>query len=259
MLMGHSYLWDAEMWRPQIDVLKNSFRCIVPDLWGHGSSGPLTESTAIADLADDYWQLMQALGIDRFAVVGLSVGGMWGTELALAHPNAVTSLAMLGTYLGPEPAATQQRYLGMLGSIRAGGQIIAAIADVVLPLFFSPATLAGDSPLPARFRRHLIDMPPEQIPSIVALGETIFTRADRLAALAELQMPVFVMVGADDKSRPPAESREMAGIIPDSQLRIILRAGHVANLEEPELISRELYRFLRGEFASRHRGQGSQC
>ena len=41
LLLGHSYLWDAAMWAPQIDALSRQYRVIVPDLWGHGASGAL--------------------------------------------------------------------------------------------------------------------------------------------------------------------------------------------------------------------------
>ncbi len=247
VLFGHSFLWDREMWRPQIDALKPCFRCIVPDLWGHGESDNLTAAPdGITSIADDHWQLMQSLGIDEFSIVGLSIGGMWGLELALAYPAAVRRLVVMDSYLGAEPPETQRRYLGMLSSIRAGGCILDAIADAVVPLIFSPYTIAAGSPMVASFHRHLVEMPSERIPTIAAVGETIFTRPDRLDALAHLTQPVFVMVGADDASRPPPESREMANAIPRAELRIILRAGHVANLEAPDLVSRELHRFLSG-------------
>ena len=52
VLLGHSYLWDAAMWAPQIDALSRSYRVIVPDLWGHGASGapPDGTGTGMADL-----------------------------------------------------------------------------------------------------------------------------------------------------------------------------------------------------------------
>lgn len=41
LLFGHSYLWDSTMWRQQLAALRTSYRCLVPDLWGHGQSAPL--------------------------------------------------------------------------------------------------------------------------------------------------------------------------------------------------------------------------
>ncbi|MFP3710763.1 alpha/beta fold hydrolase, partial [Paraburkholderia sp. SIMBA_009] len=92
----HSYLWDAAMWAPQIDALSSRYRVIVPDLWGHGASGPLPEGTqTLDDLAEHASALLDALEIDACAVVGLSVGGMWGARLALREPRRVRSLVLM--------------------------------------------------------------------------------------------------------------------------------------------------------------------
>lgn len=72
--------------------------------------------------------LLDALKIDRCAVVGLSVGGMWGAELALREPERVSALIMLDTDLGAEPEATRQRYFQMLDAIAALGAIPAPSA-----------------------------------------------------------------------------------------------------------------------------------
>lgn len=90
VLLGHSYLWDALMWRPQIEALSRQYRVIAPALWGHGGSGPMPAATDdLRALARHHLALMDVLGLDRFTIVGLSVGGMWGAELALLTPERV--------------------------------------------------------------------------------------------------------------------------------------------------------------------------
>ena len=85
ILFGHSYFWSSEMWRPQLDVLSKEFRCIAVDLWDHGKSGHLPASAyTIEKMAQDYIKLMDYLKIAEFAIVGLSVGGMWGVHVAFA-------------------------------------------------------------------------------------------------------------------------------------------------------------------------------
>lgn len=79
VLLGHSYLFDRDMWSPQIAALAKHYRVIAPDLWGHGDAPALPSRVGnLQDLARDNLKLMDSLGINKFAVVGLSVGGMWG-------------------------------------------------------------------------------------------------------------------------------------------------------------------------------------
>ena len=59
LLFGHSYLCDAKMWAPQIEHLSKQYRCVVPDLWGHGESDTLPESThSLRDISQQMLQLM---------------------------------------------------------------------------------------------------------------------------------------------------------------------------------------------------------
>lgn len=245
VLFGHSYLWDAEMWRPQVEELSRTYRCIVPELWGHGRSDALPEIPySIEALAGDHMALIDALGIDRFAVVGLSVGGMWGTHLALMDPGRVRALVLMDTFTGPEPPGARSRYFGMLDMVEQAGAIPAPLADSILPLFFSPDTLEKRPELVSGFRESLLSIPPVRIPSIVALGRAIFSRRSILERSAAIGVPVLIAVGGDDRARPPDEARAMAEVMQNARLEVIPRAGHVCNLEQPGKVTAILGDFL---------------
>lgn len=245
VLFGHSYLWDSSMWEPQIKELSASYRCIVPDLWGHGRSDPPPQSPySIEALAEDAWELAQALKLERFAVVGLSVGGMWAVHLALAHPEAVAALVLMDTYVGPEPKESAARYFQMIGMVEKLGRIPPQMLDALLPLFFSPATLQRSPKFVEEFRSQLTSIPPERIPGILALGKGIFSRNSVLERLGEIKAPTLIIVGKDDRSRPPHEAQKMAELIPGARLEIIPDAGHISNLEKPEEVTALLKAFL---------------
>ena len=245
LLFGHSYLWNAGMWQSQVAALASSYRCIVPELWGHGRSAAAPAIPAsVEELAADMWNFTQELGLDQFAVVGLSVGGMWGAHLALDHPDAVVALVLMDTFLGPEPAETQARYFGMLDVVAQNGGIPAPMLDAIVPLFFSPVTMQQQPALVERFKTDLLAFTAEQIPSIVALGRGIFSRASQLTRLPTINAPTLMIVGADDRSRPPHEAQEMAALIPGSALEVIADAGHISNLEQPERVTAILTQFL---------------
>lgn len=246
ILFGHSYLWDAAMWAPQVQALSSSYRCIVPELWGHGRSDPPPVSPCpVERLAGDHWELVTALGLESLALIGLSVGGMWGLHLALEHPQAVKALVLMDTFVGPEPEETHHRYFKMLDMVEQAGTIPAPLIEAIVPLFFSPVTIQHNPALVNRFRESLASLSKEQTPGIVSIGRGIFSRTSLLDRLGEIQIPTLIVVGSDDRSRPPHEARQMAEMIPNARLEIIEEAGHVSNLEQPERVTALLQAFLR--------------
>jgi len=245
LLFGHSYLWDRRMWEPQVAALSRSYRCIVPDLWAHGQSDPPPEAPyAIEAMAEDHWALTQALGLERFAVIGLSVGGMWGAHLTLNHPEAVAALVLMDTYVGPEPEETRTRYFGMMDMVEKAGAIPPPIQEAIVPLFFSSVTVQKKPDLVNRFKSALASIPAERVPGVLTIGRAIFSRRSVLERLDEIRVPTLVIVGDEDRSRPPHEAEEMAQAIPGARLEVIPEAGHISNLEQPERVTALLEAFL---------------
>ncbi|OPA92150.1 2-succinyl-6-hydroxy-2,4-cyclohexadiene-1-carboxylate synthase [Pseudomonas fluorescens] len=245
VLLGSSYLWDRDMWAPQITALSQKYRVIVPELWGHGESGPLPVSTrSLDDLARQTLALLDHLDIEHINLVGLSVGGMWGARLALLAPERVNSLVLMDTYLGAEPEATRQYYFSLFNMIEDAGAIPAPLLDVIAPIFFRPG-IDRVSALYQDFRQALQAFPRERLlDSIVPLGRLIFSREDILAQLSRLDADTTqVMCGEQDKPRPPEESREMAELI-GCELILIPEAGHICARENPDFVNEALLTFL---------------
>ena len=245
VLLGQSYLWDQHMWAPQIAALSQQYRVIVPELWGHGESGPLPAQTrTLDDLARQALALLDHLEIAQVNLVGLSVGGMWAAPLALLAPERVNSLVLMDTYLGAEPEATREQYFALLGAIEAAGAIPDALLDIIVPIFFRPG-IDHDSALYQDFRQSLRDFPKDRLlQSIVPLGRLIFGRGDALENLSRLNADTtLVMCGNEDQPRPPAEAQEMADLI-GCDLVLIPDAGHISSRENPDFVNEALLTFL---------------
>ncbi len=240
ILFGHSYLWTAQMWRPQIDFFKSQFRCIVPDLWGHGQSSALNETEySVKQIAEDYHALMHTLGFEEYAVVGLSVGGMWGTQLALSYPNHVRALVIMDSYVGAEPNETLQNYLQLINKVESDGRFTPEMINNVVPLFFSPETLKNGVPIVQQFKNDLAQIAENKIKTITTIGRGIFNRQSLLGQLSKITIPTAVMVGEHDIPRPPKEAHEMAQRL-NTEPHVIKNAGHISNLEQPELVNQVL-------------------
>jgi len=246
VVLGHGYLLDASLWRPQIEVLAARYRVIVPELWGHGGSGSLPPQTRdMGDIAQQHLELLDRLGVDRFALVGLSAGGMWGAELALRAPDRLSGLALLGTFVGPEPAQLRDRYHGMQGMVEQTGEFPEPLLDALVPLYFSADFQARHPDIPAAFRAALRGWSRARLlDSLIPFGRMIFDRRDALPELQEFPFPVVVMTGAADRLRSVQEGRLMA-----EQLRCpfleIPEAGHLCSLEAPEVVTRHLEDLLK--------------
>ncbi|MEG3025470.1 MAG: alpha/beta fold hydrolase, partial [Aeromonas sp.] len=208
LLFGHSYLWDSAMWAPQIEALKGHYRCIVPDLWGHGDSDPVPAGACTLEtLARDHLALLDALGIEEFVLVGLSIGGMWGVELARMAPTRLKGLVLMDTFVGWEPQIPCERYLAMLAAIEQVGSLPAPIIEQVAPLFFAHQP---DAALMDSFKASLAAWPADKVASLVAVGRSFVTREDRMEWLEEITVPSLVMTGCEDKARPVLEGYLMA-------------------------------------------------
>ncbi|MFA7944837.1 alpha/beta fold hydrolase [Pseudomonas brenneri] len=245
VLLGQSYLWDHQMWAPQIEALSQHYRVIVPELWGHGKSGPLPSQTrSMNDLARQMLSLLDHLNIAKVNLVGLSVGGMWGAPLALLAPERINSLVLMDTYLGAEPNATREKYFALLNAIEAAGAIPEPLLDIIVPIFFRPG-IDPTCALYQDFRQSLREFRRERLlDSIVPLGRLIFGREDALEGLCRLPADTtLVMCGNEDQPRPPAETKEIAGLIGCPWV-LIPDAGHISSRENPEFVNGALLTFL---------------
>lgn len=242
VLLGHSYLFDKTMWSPQMTALAKQFRVIVPDLWGHGESPALPAGkSTMADLAADHLQIMDALGIEEFAIVGLSVGGMWGAELAAMAPERVKALMLIDTFVGSETDEAREKYFAMLNAIDAAGTLPPPLLEYVVSQFYSHNADPSDV---QALKARLGTLSAEQLrESIVPLGKLIFGRPDRMAMLEKISCPVQVATGELDLPRPPLEGQLMAEKV-GCEFSLIPSAAHISNRENPEFVTPLIIDFL---------------
>ncbi|WP_038183838.1 alpha/beta fold hydrolase [Vibrio rhizosphaerae] len=247
LLFGHSYLWNSQMWQPQVAALSQNYRCIVPDLWSHGQSDAAPDGVhSLKDYAEHMLALMDHLAIESFSVIGLSVGGMWGSELALLAPERVKALVLMDTFIGLEPEVMHAKYFAMLDAAIATQSFPESIIPQVVPMFFSDHTLQ-QRPEPefvTAFRTFLMTTSGPQVVDIARIGKIVFDRRDLLDDIHHLELPVLIMVGEQDKPRPVLESYLMQDAIAGSQLIVIPQAGHISNLEQPEFVTQALQGFF---------------
>jgi aminoacrylate hydrolase len=219
-------------WRPQVDALSARYHTITSDNRGLGRSSVGHDVLTIERMAADALAIADAERIDRFHVVGHSMGGLIAQHVAVTARPRVISLSLLCTFgNGKDGASLPPRM--MLHAIRTrvgtrGMRRRAMLALVVAPERLAAADrdrLASD--LAALFGHDLADQPPivmKQLKSMSAYGAT--RGLDTLAGL-----PTLVVSGAHDLIARPALGRALADAIPGARYVEFADAGHALPIE----------------------------
>jgi pimeloyl-ACP methyl ester carboxylesterase len=228
------------MFEDLVAALSDSYHIINLDQHGHGQSGsrgPLT----LEEMAEDFAALIDAMGLGAVHWAGLSMGGMVGLRLALAHPERIKSLILMDTSSRPEMAERMENYLYLAEMIRSGRA--EAVADAVLRFFFAPSTFKERPDLIAQYRAKLTSERANE--AIYQAAMAVFNRSDITEELAHISAPALVIVGQDDIATPPDRSELLAERLPNARLVKIPDAGHMSATERPDLVAEAIRDFLR--------------
>lgn len=237
LLLWHSLLCDGGMWRLVRDRLAERFRVINVDGPGHGRSALVRRRFSLEDCAEAAEAVLDALGVERAHVAGLSWGGMMAMRLALASPERVDKLALLDTSAAPEVLKKRPSYHAMTVVARRFGAI-APLIDRIEPIFFTKHSVRNRRDVVDPFREHLARMDPQSLGH--AVDAVIFDREDLRPHLSRISAPTLVIVGAQDVATPVERAREIAEGIPGAELEVVADAAHLSVLERPEPIVKRL-------------------
>lgn len=237
VLFLHGLGWDNALWWPFVERYLDRFDVICPDTRGHGASGKPPGPYSIALFAEDMLGLLDALGLARVAVVGLSQGGMTAQVMATRAPQRVAALAAVATSGRMDPAASANMEDRIRASREAGPEAAARIAARSI---FSDAFLARMPGYLDAFIAWRVAMDAAAQEAAMRAG----TGYDVLPDLPKLRMPVLVVAGAVDRLIPPAASRAIAGAAPGAQYVEIPESGHMIAVEQPAALAAALDPFL---------------
>jgi pimeloyl-ACP methyl ester carboxylesterase len=232
---------DHLAWGFQLRTFAERYRVIAFDNRGAGQTDAPDAPYTIPMMAEDTRGLMDALGVDRAHVLGVSMGGMIAQELALRHPDRVRSLHLGCTLARPD------RYGHACGAAwreaRTHLTPEAALRLVALWLF-APATYNERPEFVEQLLRNALANPyPQSLTGFLRQQDAIGLH-DTLDRLDTIRCPTLVSVAEDDVLVPPRFSRELAARIPGAELRVIEGAGHVYFWERPETFNALCLDFL---------------
>jgi pimeloyl-ACP methyl ester carboxylesterase len=245
-VLVHGFGGAKEDFADHVDALAACYRVVFFDHRGHGESdGPDRVGAYSLDrLAADTLQVADALGIDRFRLLGHSMGGMVARRVVLGHPERVDALILMDTSSGPVPGLDPE-LIDLAASIA-----IEQGKDTLKPLLDEAATL--ETPSHQRLLRErpgyqeFVDYKWTALSGVMwgAIARDISQQPDQLRDLAAVSCPTLVIVGAQDRPFFDA-SHAIAAAIPDARLVVVPDAGHSPQFENPPVWFDALDTFLR--------------
>jgi len=236
LIFSNSLATDLSLWDGQVAHLRDHFRILRYNQRGHGASSVPAQPCTFAALAADVIALMDHLGITRASLVGVSMGAVTMLTVAASHPQRVERvLACDGQWAAPTGAA--EAWQARIDSAEASG--MAALVEPTAARWFKAPFMARPSPALEHVRRMIGATPPGGFIQCARALQAYDLR-DQIGAI---EVPCMLLVGAEDGSLPGV-MRRMADVIPGARYAEVAAAGHLPNLEQPELFNAAAASFL---------------
>jgi 3-oxoadipate enol-lactonase len=210
------------MWRDVVPVLAAQRRVLAYDLRGHGHAASAPKPFTLHRLAADLGALLDALGLERAAVVGLSLGGAVAQYFTLANPERVAALSLVCTM-----ARSQGAFLDR--ALAAEREGMAAQLEPTLRRWFTPRTLLQNGWAVEYARDRILSA---DVTNWAASWRAL-AEVDTEDRLSEITAPTQVIAAELDPSTPPELMRGLAARIPNADFHIVPAAGHMLSLEKP--------------------------
>lgn len=242
LILGHSLTLDGQMYAAALPLLAREHRVINIDLRGHGRSAKPDVPFSLEDMAEDVYQLMQALKLEDAFYAGLSMGGMIGMRLAIQHPESVRALVLMDTSAKEEPR--RKEYEEIAENLKQMGPS-EPVADFVLQLLLSEQFRKEHPELTQQIKQKLLNA---DITGQYWSSMAVIRRKSVLELLKNVHIPALVIVGDKDIATPIEEAKAIAEALPNAELQVIPNAGHLTILEQPEPVSELITAFLQKHY-----------
>jgi 3-oxoadipate enol-lactonase len=237
VVMSNSLASNLTMWDAQVEALVPRYRVVRYDTRGHGNTSATGGGYSIDMLVADLIGLLDALGIEKSAFCGLSLGGMIGQQLGIEHADRFTGLVLADTISRwPEGA-------GVLwaGRIRAAQQQgMKSLVEGTLERWFTPSCLEARPPEVEKIAQMILNTP---VPGYAGCCQAI-SKINFTGQLGAISLPTLVIVGADDPATPVSAAEVIHQAIAGSELVVIEQASHIAPVEQPAAFNEALLGFL---------------
>lgn len=240
VLFLHAFPLTAEMWEPNLGVLRDGWRAIAPDYRGFGRSSLPDPPHRMTDFAGDIVDLLDHLEIAQAVVVACSMGGYVAFEMWKSAPNYFSGLVLVSTRANADTEEGKAGRRKMIELVDSEG--VEAVANQMVPKLLGATTQRDRKDLVKQVRNLVLSNSPQGVRTAL---NAMMERRDFTGMLDGIKVPAAAIVaGAEDTLIPASASESMQGTIKGSTLDIIAMAGHLPNLEQTTTFDAVLWKFL---------------
>ncbi len=244
LLLIHGILASLHTWDDWVDILKGEYRLIRLDLPGFGLTGPANFTYD----RDNYLQFinhfLKALDVERFTMVGNSLGGFFAWNYAIDYPQQVQRLVLLDSagYAQEVPIPMKLYTVPIAGDITTHITPRVAIAINIRDVYGDPRKVTEET----IDRYYELQLRPGNRKAAQKLFEYAVTQAESDAeGVSRISMPTLIMWGGDDDWVPTQLTEQWRRDLPEAEIIIYPGVGHVPMEEIPEKSAADLRVFLK--------------
>ncbi len=235
----HGFPFSHAMWKGQVEATGSFCRVITYDIRGLGESDVADGQYTIEGHVDDLIGLLDHLGIEKIAIVGLSMGGYITLRAIERNPERFVAAILCDTRSEADSNDTKiKRALGIKSVKEQGSR---QFADTFVKGVFAEESFQRN-PEAVRFIHGIIEKTSPL--SIAGTLLALASRTDTTDSLSRITVPTLILVGEHDVTTPPSASRAMHEKIRQSELYVIPGAAHMSNLENPAVFNDKIVSFL---------------
>jgi 3-oxoadipate enol-lactonase len=235
LLMLNSLGTSLEMWDDQLAALSERYELIRYDARGHGKSTPGSSAElTMEQLGRDALAVLDACGIARAHLCGLSIGAMTSMQIATLWPDRVLKIALCNTAAHMPPRENWQK---RIDTVLAQG--MSPVVEAVIERWFTPEFRASQPVAVDRIRTMLLSADPKGYAACAAAIRDM----DQRESIKTITAKTLVIGGTKDPAATPAHAALLASSIPDTKL-VMLDSAHLSNIERAEEFTATLLEFL---------------
>ena len=245
VIFMHGIGGNRNNWDDQMPVFAERFHAAAWDARGYGQSDDYEGPLDFSDFARDLVKVLDHFEIGKAHLVGLSMGGRIAQDFYALSPERVATLTLVATFTGFRnfSAEDRQKFVDMRKKpLVEEGKEPKDIAPIVAK------SLVGPHVTEAQFKRLVASMAALHKESYIKTVEAT-TMFDRTVELEKIDVPTLLVFGAHDTLTTKEMGEEMASRIKGAEYVLVEKAGHLVNIEQPDVFNRAVLDFL-----SRHRG-----